>query len=344
MNHKIRARAPLRLGLAGGGTDVSPYCDEYGGFVLNAAISLYAYATIEPAPAGKVIFRAVDLGEEVILEADANISLDGPLRLHRGVYRRFMHEFNNGEPISIILSTHSDAPAGSGLGSSSTVVVAMVEAFKEKLKLPLGEYDVAHLAFEIERRDLMLNGGRQDQYAATFGGVNFMEFYGDDRVIVNPLRVRETIMAELEASLVLYFTGVTRDSASIIDEQTRGVESGKSRSLDAMHALKEDAVQMKQKLLRGDIRGIATLLGHSWQTKKKLSHMVATPAIDEVYDVAVKVGAYSGKISGAGGGGFMMLLVDPARRPEVCKALSCKDGRVQTAHFTTQGAIAWRCT
>lgn len=344
MNRKIRARAPLRLGLAGGGTDVSPYCDEYGGYVLNAAISLYAYATIEPAPQGKVVFRATDLNQEVILDADSDMPLEGTLRLHRGVYRRIIREFNNGEPISITLSTHSDVPAGSGLGSSSTVVVAMVEAFKEKLKLPLGEYDVARLAFEIERRDLMLNGGRQDQYAATFGGVNFMEFYGEGRVIVNPLRVREAIMAELEASLVLYFTGVSRDSATIIDEQSSGVESGKSSSLNAMHSLKEDAVQMKQKLLLGDIRGMATLLGHSWQTKKKLSELVANPAINHVYELAMKSGAYSGKISGAGGGGFMMFLVDPARRPEVCRALSCSDGRVQTAHFTSQGSIAWRCS
>lgn len=344
MSQKIRARAPLRLGLAGGGTDVSPYCDEYGGYVLNAAISLYAYATIESAPPGKVIFRAADLGEEVVLDADPNMPLEGSLRLHRGVYRRIIREFNHGVPINITLSTHSDAPAGSGLGSSSTVVVAMVQAFNEKLKLSLGEYDVAHLAFEIERRDLLLNGGRQDQYAATFGGVNFMEFYGEDRVIVNPLRVREAIIAELEASLVLYFTGISRDSASIIDEQTRGVESGESRSLDAMHALKEDAVQMKQKLLRGDIRGVATLLGHSWQTKKKLSELVANPVIDHAYNLAIQSGAYSGKISGAGGGGFMMFLVDPARRPEVCRALSSLKGRVQTAHFTSQGAIAWRCS
>jgi D-glycero-alpha-D-manno-heptose-7-phosphate kinase len=344
MNEKIRARAPLRLGLAGGGTDVSPYCNDYGGYVLNAAISLYAYATIEPAPPGKVIFRATDLGEEIILDADPDMSLKGPLQLHRGVYRRFIREFNNGQPLDIILSTHSDAPPGSGLGSSSTVVVAMVEALQKRLKLSLDEYEIARLAFEIERRDLKLNGGRQDQYAATFGGVNFMEFYDDQKVVVNPLRVQETIMAELEASLVLYFTGVSRDSAAIIDEQTRGVENGASRSLDAMHTLKEDAVQMKQKLLRGDIRGIATLLGHSWQTKKQLSELIANPAIDRVYDIAVKAGAYSGKISGAGGGGFMMFLVDPARRPEVCRALSREGGKVQTAHFASERAIAWRCS
>lgn len=345
MNRTVRARAPLRLGLAGGGTDVSPYCDEFGGYVLNATISLYAYATIEAAPPGKVVFRAADLGQEVVLDADIDMPLEGPLGLHRGVYRRIMREFNGNNPASMTLTTHSDVPAGSGLGSSSTMTVAMVEAMKEKLQLPLGEYEVAQLAFEIERRDLMLNGGRQDQYAATFGGVNFMEFYENERVVVNPLRIREAIMAELEASLVLYFTGVSRDSASIIDEQARGIERGDERSLAAMHTLKDDAVKMKQKLLRGDIRGIATLLDNSWKSKKQLSDKIASPAIDEAYNRATQAGAYAGKISGAGGGGFMMFLVDPARRPQVCHALNnFGNGHVQTTHFTSQGAIAWRCS
>lgn len=337
----VRARAPLRLGLAGGGTDVSPYCDQYGGCVLNATISLYAYATIEPGEPGKVTFRAADRGEEVTLDATPELPLDGPLGLHRGVYNRVVQEFNDGQPLSIVMTTHCDVPAGSGLGSSSTVVVAMLEAAKELLMLPLGEYDVARMAFEIERHDLGLEGGRQDQYAATFGGFNFMEFLDDGRVVVNPLRIRDAILAEFEASLVLHFTGVSRESAAIIEEQSRGVADGSASSLDAMHELKRDAVEMKQSLLRGDIRSVASILGHSWASKKRLSSMISNREIDGVYDVAMEAGAYAGKVSGAGGGGFMMFMVDPNRRPEVCRALA-ERGTTVTAHFTGQGSISWR--
>lgn len=343
MKPLVRARAPLRLGLAGGGTDLSPYCDQYGGQVLNATISLFTYTTISLAPEGKLVLRATDLDQEVVLDAAPNIPLSGNLPLHRGVYNRIVSEFNGGQPLSITLSTHSDVPAGSGLGSSSTVVVSMVQAFCEYLLLPLGEYEVAHLAYEIERLDLGLQGGRQDQYAAAFGGLNFMEFQGTDRVLINPLRVKESILAEFEASLVLYFTGVSRDSAAIIDEQIGSMKTGVVSSFEAMHELKADAVLMKEQLLRGNIRKMAEVLGHSWHAKKKLSDLIATSSIDVVYNLAMNSGAYAGKITGAGGGGFMMFLVDPEMRPVLSRALAATPGRIQTAHLSTQGSMAWRC-
>lgn len=338
----VRARAPLRLGLAGGGTDVSPYCDVHGGAVLNAAISWYAYATISPAPEGKVIFRASDLNEEVILDADLSMPLDGKLALHRGVWSRMMRDYNGARPLSMTLTTAADVPAGSGLGSSSTIVVAMIEAFREYMSLPLGEYDVARLAFEIEREDLGLKGGKQDQYAATFGGFNFMEFTGSDHVIVNPLRVRDSITAELEAALVLYFTGVSRESAAIIEDQSNMIVDKKEDSIEAMHALKQDAIAMKERLLRGDVQGVANIMGRSWQTKKRTSTRISNDMIDRVYDLALENGAYAGKVSGAGGGGFMMFLADPTLRPNLLRVLAKEEGRVMTCHFTRSGSSAWR--
>jgi len=329
--------------LAGGGTDVSPYCDLYGGLVLNATIDKYAYATLEPTSQGKAVrFVAADRQENWEGEARAALELDGRLDLHKGVYNRIVREFNGGRPLALVLTTHTDAPPGSGLGSSSTLVVAMVKAFVEWLNLPLGEYDIARLAYEIERVDVGLAGGRQDQYAATFGGFNFMEFHPGERVVVNPLRIKNWILSELEASLILYFGGVSRDSARIIDEQAANVQRHDAAVLDATHALKAEAVAMKENLLKGDFDGLVQSIQAGWEAKKRLASSISNPQIEEMYELARKAGMRAGKISGAGGGGFMMLLVDPVRRMEVIRALRRAPGRIYTCHFTRHGTEGWK--
>lgn len=338
----IRARAPLRLGLAGGGTDVSPYCDEYGGFVLNVTISEYAYAMLTPLAEPEVRFCAAEQPHSETFPLDSPIPAEpGPVGLHKAVHNRVVNDFNGGEPLACELTTFCDAPPGSGLGSSSTIVVAMLKAYVEWLNLPLGEYDIAHLAFIIERRDLALSGGRQDQYAATFGGVNFIEFYEQDRAIVNPLRVKNWILSELEASIVLFYTGQSRESDKIINDQVRSMVSKEEKSLEALHALKAEAWRMKEYLLRGDIAGVADVLNASWRAKKQTAASVSNSQIDVIYDEAMAAGALAGKISGAGGGGFMMLVVDPLRRVEVLNALSRYPGRVVPCHFTKVGTEGW---
>jgi D-glycero-alpha-D-manno-heptose-7-phosphate kinase len=339
---KIRSKAPLRLGLAGGGTDVSPYCDEFGGMVLNATIDMYAYCTIEVCDV-KIVFEAADRGERVVYDTESTLPIDGMLDLHKGVYNRVVRDFNGEKPLSFCMTTYSDAPAGSGLGSSSTMVVAILKAFVEWLNLPLGEYDIAHLAYDIERNDIGLSGGKQDQYAATFGGFNFMEFYEKDHVIVNPLRIKNWIMDELESSMVLFFTGVSRESANIINEQTKNATSKQEKSMQAMHELKEDAYTMKEAVLKGDIAKFAATLGKSWEAKKRTAESITNSYIDELYSTAINTGAYAGKVSGAGGGGFMMFVVDPVKRLKLIEALKAFDGgRVMDFHFVTEGTKGWK--
>jgi D-glycero-alpha-D-manno-heptose-7-phosphate kinase len=337
----IRSKAPLRLGLAGGGSDVSPYCDLYGGAVLNASINLSSFCTIEPCDDGTVTFMAKDRQEEFHAPCAESYAYDGLLDLHKGVYNRVVRDFNDNEPLSLKITTYSDAPAGSGLGSSSTMVVAVLTAFAEMLHLPLGEYDVAHLAFEIERQDIGLRGGAQDQYAATFGGVNFMEFHEHNRVTVNPLRVKQWILSELEASTVLYYTGVSRSSDKIIAQQIESYKSGEGKSVEAVHQMKQDAGAMKEALLRGNIRSFGEILGRSWESKRKLADQISNAEIEEIMSVARGAGAWAGKVSGAGGGGYIVFIVDPTDRVQLINALDELDGNVVSFRFEPHGAAAW---
>jgi D-glycero-alpha-D-manno-heptose-7-phosphate kinase len=252
-----------------------------------------------------------------------------------------VREFCGGGSIAVTVATTVDAPPGSGLGSSSALVVALVEAFRAYLDLPLSRYDVAHLAHEIERKDLGLAGGKQDQYAAAFGGVNFIEFLPDGRTIVNPLRLNQDVLNEFEASLVVCFTGVSRQSDTIIREQTAGIKQSSEESLRALHQLKADAVSMKRTMLAGDIRSMATILARSWIAKKRTAGAVTTALIDELYQLAIASGALGGKVSGAGGGGFMMFIVSPDDRMQVIQALNARGVTASPVHLTSQGSETW---
>lgn len=338
----FRARAPLRLGLAGGGTDVSPYCDIYGGFVLNATIDRYAYAVIKTLDESVVRLAATDQQTDTVKAVNAPLPLNGKLDLHKAVYNHMVQNFNGGKPIPLELSTFCDAPAGSGLGSSSTLVVVMIRAFAELLNLPLDDYTIAHLAYKIERVDCGLQGGRQDQYSATFGGFNFMEFYGEERTVINPLRIKNWIICELEASLVLFFTGVSRESALIIADQSSNVKSGSVDAIEAMHGIKHEAMVMKECLLRGDLAGVVESMRLGWENKKRSAKTVSNPHIDEIYATAINAGALAGKVSGAGGGGFMLFFVPTENRMNVIRALSAFEGQVSNCHFTKYGTQAWR--
>lgn len=338
----IRCRAPLRLGLAGGGTDVPQFADLHGGCVLNATIDRYVYATIKPSSANAVHFESGDLEKTERFEAKSSFPLDSGLVLHRAVYNYFIANFNSGKASPMQVHTLAEAPAGSGLGTSSTLVVALCMAFAEYFQVSMDEYELADLAWRIEREDCGFAGGKQDQYAAVFGGVNFMEFMPSRKVLVNPLRVKRRILNEFEASLVLYFTGVSRDSEKIIKSQSRNVERGQFAAIQAMHELKQEAYSMKESLLTGDFQALISSFHKGWESKKKMASEISNPHIEKLYSLAMANGAEACKISGAGGGGFLMILVPSSRRSALMKAFAGKGGEIFPAHFTKAGAEVWR--
>jgi len=336
----IRSKSPLRIGFAGGGTDVSPYSEEFGGAILNATISLYSYATIEPTNDGKIVLHAIDRKERLEYDSRVELPIDGKLDLLKGIYNRVVRDYTQ-KPLSFRLSTYVDAPAGSGLGTSSSLVVAILNAFAEWVNIPLGEYELAHLAYQIERKDLGQAGGKQDQYAAAFGGFNFMEFYSDDKVIVNPLRIKENYLNEMQYCILLYYTGTSRLSSKIIEMQSGNVSQKKEKSIDAMHKLKEQSVMMKEAILRGNLNQIGEILNFGWQFKKQTADGISNPMIDEIYDAALKAGALGGKISGAGGGGFMFFYCPGFTRYAVIERLHQFGGEFRRYQFTKQGASVW---
>jgi len=340
-----RSKAPLRIGLAGGGTDVSPYSDHFGGAILNATISLAAYASIEPLTENKIIVEALDKNEQQCFEQTplsavrCALPIDGTLDLLKAVYNRIQKEHLLQLP-GLRISTFVDAPAGSGLGTSSTLVVAVLGAFVEMLKLPLNEYKIAQYAYDIERNDLQLAGGKQDQYAATFGGVNFMEFYAD-KVIVNPLHIKPHYLHELEHNLVLYFTSTSRESAAIIKEQVKNVYQNNAKSIEAMHQLKQQANMMKEALLQGKLDEMGLILDYGFEHKRNMAANISNSHIEKVYAAAKASGATGGKISGAGGGGFMVFYCPGNTRYAVIKTLNTFGGIVRDYSFTKYGLTTW---
>lgn len=339
----IRGRAPLRLGLGGGGTDVEPYSSEFGGRVLNATIDRFAYAFAEHGAHDAVEFRSPDRDRACAAPIDKLSSLEDDFPLHVAVYRRVAADFNAGAPFPLRLATQVDAPPGSGLGSSSALVVAMLVTTCELLGVSPGPYELAQMAWEIERVDLGMAGGWQDHYAAAFGGFNFMEARSDGEVVVNPLRIRREVIAELEASLLLYFGGVSRLSSEVIAEQQRNVVERDEDALQATHSIRAEALEMKDLLVIGDIPGFADSLLRGWAAKKRLASRISNPTIERAYGVAESHGMIAGKVSGAGGGGFLMMIVDPRRRIEVSTNLERKcGGTVAPCLFTKDGATTWR--
>jgi D-glycero-alpha-D-manno-heptose-7-phosphate kinase len=331
----IRSRAPLRISFAGGGTDVPPYPRERGGAVLSVTIDKYAYTSLALADDDSITVESLDYDVVAKYHTAQDLAYNGELDLVKAVIRRMAADRRG-----LRLFLHSDAPPGSGLGSSSTLVVSMVGALRHWLRQPLTDYEIAELAYQIERVDLGIKGGMQDQYAATFGGVNFIEF-SDQAVIVNPLRVQQDRLDELAYCLLLCYTGQTRLSANILDRQIDSYVRKDAEVVRALDSQKAMAVAMKNALLQGRLDDFGDLLHQAWQTKKHLDRAISNPRIDEMYEAARREGALGGKILGAGGGGYLLLYCPFDRKHRIAPALESLGGQIVDFGFDLRGLTTW---
>ena len=333
----VFSKAPLRMALAGGGTDLEPYYTRYGGFVLNATIDQYAYCKIEPSR--EWCFKSIDLGIEEKHNLWNNVEyIDSKLKLLINSYQYLTKDVER-EPVKI--TTYVEAPPGSGLGSSSALVVALIAAIAEYYNVPLGEYDMAEYAIEIERKICDLPGGKQDQFAAAFGGFNFMEFLKDGRTIVNPLRLNQKTQNMMELSTVLYYVGKPRKDSRVIENTAKGLVDSKT-VLNATHEIRNACINYKRSLLMGNFNMISELMETYWRMKLETNPHVASPEILDSYDYARKNGATAAKISGAGGGGHMVLFTEFEERHRLISALKNKEGRVVPFKFVNHGVDVWR--
>jgi len=334
----LRARAPLRISFAGGGTDVPPYCDRRGGAVLSATIDRYAFATVEPTTTNTLHVRSIDYDLAVRFELGDPLVYDGQLDLAKGVVQHFAKSGRLRSGADIYL--HNDAPPGSGLGSSSALTVALLQALAHHLRLPMDNYELAETAYRIERLEVGIKGGKQDQFACAFGGVNFIEFTAD-ATVVNPLRIKAEVLAELEYSLLFAYIGGVRLSSHIIEKQTANFEQNRRETVEAFDRLKELAFAVKKSLLLGRLAEFGELLDVAWRYKRRLADEISNPRIDETYEEARRAGALGGKLSGAGGGGFMFFFCDPRKRFNVQDALVRMGASIASFSFTQEGARSW---
>ena len=332
------AKSPFRIGIGGGGTDLDTYCNKYTGYILNATISRYAFCKILLTNNQKIIFKSKDLNQEIAINSDIKLKLDGKMDLYKATYNRIVKDFIK-KPLSFELETFSEIPQQSGLGGSSTIVVTMIKAFDTCLKLNLSKNEIAKLAFEIEREDVGIIGGAQDQYTASYGGINFMKFSNNKKVEVEKVILDKKIINDLTNSIILFYTNIPRKNNQI-EEEKKSIIS-KKESLEAMHRLKKNALKLKNFLEQGDINSLGLLLDESWKNKKSISSLVSNNKIDYIYSECLKKGALGGKISGAGGGGFMFLVVKPSMKKKIVNLINSKFGVVYDFNFEFNGSTGW---
>ncbi|MGB8064579.1 MAG: hypothetical protein WCF26_22010 [Candidatus Sulfotelmatobacter sp.] len=328
-------RSPVRISLGGGGTDLPAYYEQFGGSVLSAAINKYFYTILTERSDDRIQIISSDLRVFDTWRDIANTKLRGsPLEIPLAVLK----EMNCDIAVDLFLA--SEIPPGTGLGSSASVCVNILKTLSSYLQRPISKYDLAERSFHIARHLLGKPVGKQDEYAAAFGGLNFISFHPDGSTLVEPIDLNPAVLTELQRNLMLFFTGSSHHSWTILQEQESSARNETGSALDALHEVKALGIRMRSALQKGDLKEIGTLLHEGWQAKRRISTKISTPQIDELYSLARRHGALGGKITGAGGGGFLLLYCEPDLQSDVREAMRQLDIQEMTFGFDMQGAQA----
>jgi len=326
-------RSPVRISFGGGGTDLPAYYEKFGGAVLSVAINKYFYTILGTRSDGRVQIISSDLRVFESSHDIANRPIQGSeLEIPLAVLKEL------GATPSIDLFLASEIPPGTGLGSSASVCVNILKTLTNYLQTPLSKYQLAEKAFHIARNVLGKHVGKQDEYAAAFGGLNYISFHSNGDTQVDPLDLEPALARELESNLMLFFTGSSHHSWTILQEQEKSTTSQSASTLDALHSVKALGGEMKQALQNGDLHRFGQLLDEGWQAKRRVSSRISTPRIDQLYAIARKHGATGGKITGAGGGGFLLLYCEAEKQPSVRTALLAEGVQDMAFGFDIQGA------
>jgi len=327
------ARSPVRVSFGGGGTDLPAYYEMHGGAILSTSINKYFYTILSHRKDDYVQIissdlRAMEHSRDIAKMSLADNKLAVPLAVLKSLNRK----------VSVDLFLASEIPPGTGLGSSATVCVNLIKALTTYLHIPASKYDIAEKAFTIAREVLGKPVGKQDEYAAAFGGLNFIHIENNGRTHVEPLDLTQEVKRELQQNLMLFFTGTARDSAEILREQESSSQNRQSQAVSALHEIRWLAEQMRRALVKGSLNDFGYLLNEAWEAKKQVSTKISNSGIDQLYQLAKERGALGGKITGAGGGGFLLLYCEQACQQYVREALAAYSLPEMRFEFESQGA------
>ena len=328
-------RSPVRISFGGGGTDLPAYYERYGGAVLSTAINKYFYTILKKRTDGKIQvissdLRVTETWQDFSRMQVKHSDLEIPLSVLKDL----------GCHLSVDLFLASEIVAGTGLGSSASVCVGVLKTLSTYLDLPFSKYDLAERSFHIARNVLNKPVGKQDEYAAAFGGLNFITFNPDGSTMVEPVSLRSDLLREFQSNLMLFFTGVAHNSWELLQEQEQSMKSGIASTLDSLREIRELADHLRRALLKGDLRTFGALLHEGWEAKKRISSRISNPLIDQAYALARENGALGGKITGAGGGGFLLLFCEEQHQGKVRDAMARLELREVAFGLDFQGAHA----